>query len=183
MRELEKRHKLYDPIEDGCEYTRREFISPILVLAATISDVKLACEEKIDGSAGKGPVDWVAHYANHRICITEGKKDNLTQGLYQNLAQLAAAGEGRGQKRAFHVDLPMYGIATTYSNWVFTCLDPASKGVDRTAVRLNTLPVAFNTPYFRQTVRDVASRLAALLSGQKAKVDVETGNEGAKRQK
>ena len=125
MKELEKRHNLYDPIEEGCENTRREFISPILVLAATISDVKLACEEQIDGSSGKGPVDWVAHYGNHRICITEGKKDNLTQGLYQNLAQLAAAGRvTMGIFLWICLCIKLLSF-TMYSNWVFTCLDPA----------------------------------------------------------
>ena len=37
---------------------RREFISPILVLAASISGVKLACEEQVDASAGKGPSQY-----------------------------------------------------------------------------------------------------------------------------
>jgi hypothetical protein len=173
---------LYDPIEEGCEYTRREFISPILILAASIAGVKLACEEQVDGSAGKGPVDWIVHSLNHRICITEGKKDNITQGLYQNLAQLTAAGEGRGEKRAFRVDLPLYGIATTYAEWIFIRLDPSSTGQDRRAMRLRTMGVALNTPYLKQTVRDVAGRLAGLLSHQKNLVEKESG-ESAKRHK
>uniref|UniRef100_A0A7S3L7R5 Uncharacterized protein n=1 Tax=Amphora coffeiformis TaxID=265554 RepID=A0A7S3L7R5_9STRA len=104
VKELELKHNLYNPLEKGCEYTRREFISSVLVLAASIADVKMACEEDVHGSVGYGPVDWTAHYHNHRMCITEGKKDIATQGLYQNLAQLAAAEEGRGQKRQFCVD-------------------------------------------------------------------------------
>lgn len=185
IQDLKNRHKLYDPLEEGCEYTRREFISPILVLAASISGVKLACEEQVEGSAGKGPVDWVAHYQNHRICITEGKKDNITRGLYQNLAQLTAAGEGRGKKRLFCVDLPLYGIATTYTEWIFLRLDPppANDGQERSAIRLETMIVARpNAPFFRQSVAIVASRLAGLLSSQKQLVDNATG-EAAKRTK
>jgi len=183
IEDLNVRHKLYDPLEEGCEYTRREFISPILVLAASISGVKLACEEQIEGSVGKGPVDWVAHYQNHRICITEGKKDNITQGLYQNLAQLAAAGEGRGEKRVFSVDLPIYGIATTYTEWIFVRLDPVSEGTIRHAVRLPTMQISRNKQkIFKETVKDIVSRLAGLLLSQKITVDRNTG-EAAKRAK
>ena len=98
---------------------------------------QIGVRRTVEGSAGKGPVDWVAHYQNHKICITEGKKDNVTQGLYQNLAQLAAAGEGRGKKRIFCVDLPLYGIATTYTEWIFLRLDPppSNDGQERSAVR------------------------------------------------
>ncbi|CAB9527308.1 hypothetical protein SEMRO_1975_G308780.1 [Seminavis robusta] len=138
VKDLRLKHKLYDPLEEGCEETRREFISAVLVLAATFAGVKLACEEEINGSIGKGPVDWTAHYENHRICITEGKKDNITQGLYQNLAQLTAAGEVRRQKRSFCVDLPLYGIATTYREWIILCLDPAA-AESRAGIRLPTL--------------------------------------------
>lgn len=56
-------------------------------------NVKLACEEQNDGSTGKGPVDWVAHYANHRIfCIKEWKKDNLTHGLLSEFGPAPGSG-------------------------------------------------------------------------------------------
>lgn len=139
VKDINLKHKLYDPLEQGCEYTRREFISSFLVLAASIAEVKLACEEQVVGSLGKGPVDWMAHYANHRICITEGKEDNVAQGLYQNLAQLTAAGEGRGRKRSFCVDLPFYGIATTYREWIILRLEPsATRKKDSGVFRLRT---------------------------------------------
>lgn len=137
-------HKLYDPLEEGCECTRREFISPILVLAASISGVKLAFEEQVEGSVGEGPVVWVAHCQNHRTCITEGKKDNIAQGLHQNLAQLAAAGEGRGEKQVFSVDLPICGIATTHTEWIFVRLDPLLEGTTRQAFRLPTVQISQN---------------------------------------
>lgn len=47
-------------------------------------------------------------------------------------------------------------------------------------MRLGTMGIALNTPYLKQTVRDVAGRLAALLSHQKSLVDKECG-ESAKR--
>jgi hypothetical protein len=107
-----------------------------------LTPVKRACEEQVDGTLGKGPVEWMAHYENHRICITEGKKDNVTQGMYRNLAQLAAAGEGRGQKRSFCVDLPFYGVATTYREWIILRLDPSkTRTEDSGAIRLGTFIV------------------------------------------
>jgi len=151
-----------------------------------ISGVKLACEEHVEGSAGKDPVDWVAHYQNHRICITkEGKKDNITQGLYQNLAQLTASGEGRGNKRLFCVDLPLYGIATTYTEWIFLRLEPppTNDKQARSAVRLDTMIVGRpNAPFFKDSVAIIASHWAGLLSSQKQVVDNATG-EAAKRTK
>ncbi|KAL3910530.1 MAG: hypothetical protein SGILL_007659 [Bacillariaceae sp.] len=183
VKDLELKHALYNPIEKGCEYTRREFISAVLVLAASIAGVKLACEEQVDGSAGKGPVDWMAHYQNHRICITEGKKDNISGGLYQNLAQLAAASEGRGTKRSFCVDLPLFGIATTYTEWIFLRLEPIGPaGAVRSAVRLPTDYINVKSNLKGDT-KAVAERIAALLLHQKGLVDTQTGGEGAKKSK
>ncbi|KAL3902781.1 MAG: hypothetical protein SGILL_010698 [Bacillariaceae sp.] len=185
VKDLELKHKLYNPIEKGCEYTRREFISAVLVLAASIAGVKLACEEQIDGTAGKGPVDWMAHYQNHRICITEGKKDNISSGLFQNLAQLAAASEGRGTKHAFSVNLPLFGIATTYTEWVFLRLDPPPKeldGAERSAVRLPTEGINYGR-HLKQDTKAVAERIVALLLHQKKLLDEHSGGKDTKRSK
>ena len=184
VKDLNLKHKLYDPLEQCCEYTRREFISSVLVLAASIAEVKLACEEQVDGSLGKGPVDWMAHYANHRICITEGKKDNVAQGLNQNLAQLTAAGEGRGQKRSFCVDLPFYGIATTYREWIILRLEPsATRKKDSGAIRLRTFIIDDEND-LKGGVQRIASRVAGLLQYQKSLLDQATGAvESAKKTK
>ena len=181
VKELELKHKLYNPLEKGCEYTRREFISSVLVLAASIAEVKMACEETVNGSLGYGPVDWMAHCQNHRICITEGKKDNATQGLHQNLAQLAAAAEGRGQKRQFCVDLPLYGVATTYREWIFLRLDPKNaRTKEDGAIRLPTYTID-DLFGLEKGVQRAASRLAGILQGQKKLVDKATGKEHAKK--
>ena len=178
VKDLRLKHKLYDPLEEGCEETRREFISAVLVLAASFAGVKLACEEEVNGSIGKGPVDWTAHYENHRIFITEGKKDNITQGLYQNLAQLTAAGEGRGQKRSFCVDLPLYGIATTYREWIILRLDPAA-AESRAGIRLPTLSIN-ERKHLREDVQEVAAQIAGLLLNQKERIPENTGTESKK---
>jgi hypothetical protein len=167
--DLKLKHALYDPIEQGCEYTRCEFISPILVLAATKAGVKLSCEEVVEGSRAKGPVDWMAHYNDHGICITEGKRDDIAGGIWQNIAQLTALGEKRGTKRTHEVDLPHFGVATTYREWVFIRLSPAGDA-PRRAVRL---PVMFATT--TEQVKDVAECLAGILSSQKDLLDKASG--------
>lgn len=163
--DLKLKHALYDPLAQGCEYTRREFISPILVLAATKAGVKLACEQEVEGTRAKGPVDWMAHYKRHGICITEGKKDNISGGIAQNIAQLTALGEKRGTKRAYRVDLPLFGVATTYYEWVFIRLS-STGDVTREAV---SLPIMFATT--NEQIKDVAERLAGILSSQKKLLD------------
>ena len=178
VKDLRLKHKLYDPLEEGCEETRREFISAVLVLAASFAGVKLACEEELNGSIGKGPVDWTVQYENHRICITEGKRDNITEGLYQNLAQLTAVGEGRGQKHSFWVDSPLYGIATTYREWIILRLDPAA-AESRAGIRLPTLFIN-ERKHLREDVQEVAARIAGLFLDQKERIHENTGTESKK---
>lgn len=162
MKDLEMKHALYDPLDEGCEYTRREFISSVLCLAATTAGVKLACEEKIEGSLGNGPVDWVAHYSNYRICITEGKKDNLSHGVVQNIAQLAAASENLGKKRKFDHTMPLYGIATTYTEWVFLSLSLDPNKVSRIGPTLT-----IGSSHRADDVKKVAEQIVSIFEAQK----------------
>eukprot|EP00934_Nitzschia_sp_Nitz4_P009300 Nitzschia sp. Nitz4//scaffold89_size161592//90545//90874//NITZ4_002384-RA/size161592-processed-gene-0.49-mRNA-1//-1//CDS//3329559634//9290//frame0 len=60
--DLTVKHRLFGALTEGCEYTRREFISSVLVLAASIAEVQLGVEESIAGRLGHGPVDWIALY-------------------------------------------------------------------------------------------------------------------------
>lgn len=104
---------------------------------------------------------------------------NVTQGLYQNLAQLAAVGEGRGQKRAFSADLPFYGIATTYREWIILRLDASTVQDDRAAVRLRTI-IIDDANDLKGGVQRVAARIAGLLMAQRDMLDRQTG-EAAKK--
>ncbi len=162
--DLRIKHALFDPLTEGCEATRREFISAVLVLAATlVGNVKLAVEELVVGSLGKGPVDWVALFEGFRICITEGKKDNLTQGQIQNIAQLAASREHASGKRKFVATIPTYGIATTYLEWTFFKLTDGPRQLFRSSADT----ISIDQHNLQHTVRDVASRIAAILQEQK----------------
>ena len=81
------------------------------------------------------------------------------------------------------VDLPIYGVATTYTEWIFVRLNQLSEGTTRHAVRLPTMQISRNKQtIFKETVKDVAGQLAGLLLSQKNTVDRNTG-EAAKRTK
>lgn len=70
------------------EYTKREFISPVLVgCLHLLKDVTMVCEKKIIGTFGNGPVDYVLMYKSLHILLTEAKKGDIEGGVMQNLVQ------------------------------------------------------------------------------------------------
>lgn len=168
-KDLELKHALYNPIEKGGSSTRREFISSILVLAASVAGVQVTRGEQLDGSAGRGSLDWMTHYRNHRMCIITEATD-ISKALIQNLAQLAAAGEGRGTKRAFCDESPLFGIATTYTEWIFLRLDASSSPGSRSAVRLPTMYINVKS-HLKGDTKEVAERIAGILRSQKISID------------
>jgi hypothetical protein len=142
--------------------------------------MKLTVEELVVGSLGRGPVDWVALFEGFRICITEGKKDNLTHGQIQNIAQLAASRENAAaNKRKFVATIPTYGIATTYLEWTFFKLTDNP----RQLLRSTADTISIDQHNLQHTVCDVASRIAAILQEQKAAVIAELGHAAQKMPK
>jgi len=175
-KDLTIKHKIFGALTESCGYTRREFISSVLLLAANIADVHLGVEEPVAGRLGHGPVDWVALYKSYRIFITEGKKDDLTKGVVQNIAQMVAAGEDRNPKRKFSPDIPMYGIATTYTEWVFLKL---TCGETRALFRWNDRTI--DKDNIEVGLQQVAGQIVAMFKEQKATVDKAICSSPAKR--
>lgn len=170
--DMKVKHELFGHLTDGCEYTRREFISPVLVLAAKLAGVKLGVEEPIAGRLGHGPVDWIALYKSYRICITEGKKDDLTRGVVQNIAQMAATGEDNNPKRRFSPSIPMYGIATTYTEWVFLKL---TFGEPRALFRSTDRTIGISQDHLEDDLKHVAGQIVAIFNQQRVAVDHAVG--------
>ena len=166
--DLTIKHRLFGALTEGCEYTRREFISSVLVLAAGIAKVQLGVEEPIAGRLGHGPVDWVALYKSYRICITEGKRDDLTKGVVQNIAQMAATGEDKSPKRKFSPSIPMYGIATTYTEWVFLKL---TFGEPRALYRSTDRTIGISQDHLEDDLKQVAGQIVGIFNEQKFAVD------------
>lgn len=171
-KDLTIKHRLFGALSEGCEYTRREFISSVLVLAASIAEVQLGVEELIAGRLGHGQVDWVALYKSYRICITEGKKDDLTKGVVQNIAQMAATGEDKSPKRRFSPSIPTYGIATTYTEWVFLKL---TFGEPRALFRSTDRTIGISQDHLEDDLKHVAGQIVAIFNEQKVAVDHAVG--------
>lgn len=126
------------------EYTKREFISPVLIgCLQVVNGITMMCEKKIVGTFGNGPVDYSLIYKNLNIVLTEAKKENLEGGLIQNLVQQEASHESLtfailptqckvgeipriARKRKFDeilkalATLPSYGIVTNGNFWIFS---------------------------------------------------------------
>ena len=169
--DLELKHELYGKLWEGCEYTRREFISSVLILSAKLAGVTLAVEEQVEGRLGRGPIDWVALYQYYRICITEGKKDALADGVIQNIAQLAATREDRNPKRKFSPEIPSYGIATTYHEWVFLKLTDKPRALFQSTDN----SIVISQANLENSLKEVAAQIVAIFKQQKKEVDELSG--------
>lgn len=84
-------------------------------------DIKVSPQHELAGSHGKGPVDWAIRFGETIIAITEAKKDDIDQGVGQNVIQLQASRQCNPKKRKYDSALRedvMFGIVTTGVSWV-----------------------------------------------------------------
>jgi hypothetical protein len=152
--ELLRRMKLLD-LDQAYGSTMRELILPVLYGALSLVDfqnnnpserVKLICEKQISGSSGQGPVDYILAYKSVYIVIGEGKKQDLDEGLNQNVMQqwsflesladkiLPSTLSGRKRKVEFGTEfdklkrLGSFGITSTGFGWVFSRVQSAPEG-------------------------------------------------------
>eukprot|EP00978_Attheya_sp_CCMP212_P046264 scaffold380892_cov57-Attheya_sp.AAC.3 len=73
----------------------------------------------------------MAHYDGHGICITEGKKDNITGGLYHNLALLWHKEEVQGRSTPIQCRDDVQGVdfySIIPSGRATACRPPANNG-------------------------------------------------------
>lgn len=109
---------------------RRAYIDPILVAVACIAgEVSMAVECNVESPLANGPVDYLFTCEDQCICVTEGKYNNLDDGVSQNIAQLSAVRYDNNRRKRKHDETRMdveedagfyFGIATTYLSWQFT---------------------------------------------------------------
>lgn len=64
---------------EGYELTRRELISPVLILAALLNPklVELRAEAQVHGTLGHGPIDYTAHIEKIQMLLAEAKRFDL----------------------------------------------------------------------------------------------------------
>ena len=97
MRDLQRRYASYGDIGAANEATRREYISPVLISVVQLfphfpdNGLSLLLERRTSGETARGPVDFLYVYKKILILVTEAKRDDLEQGIAQNVAQLCSA--------------------------------------------------------------------------------------------
>jgi len=165
LNELLRRNKVFPAIAGANEATRSEYISVVLSgVASLFDDVTICPQYELAGSHGKGPVDWAIKSNDTIIAITEAKKEDLNQGVGQNVIQLQAAHQRNRKRTRDEADLEkevLYGIVTTAIDWVI--IKVISDGDDQVDVFLSSLtpfPLPLNKP--KLTSNDIAGPLKEL---------------------
>lgn len=92
--DLYQRFAIFESGDHSSENTRRELISPVLVAGALLSSsINLHAEVPVEGSRGRGKVDYAAEHRAVFITLTEAKKtlavvtDAMPQVRYRKFQQ------------------------------------------------------------------------------------------------
>jgi hypothetical protein len=103
-------------ITTGKEAKRLHFIAPILICVCVLfdGDVDIVVEEDLVGNFVKahGHFEFMMRRGNKAVCIVEAKKDDVEQGMAQDLVGCEVASEVGG------LDI-VYGVVTNYMQWNF----------------------------------------------------------------
>ncbi|KAG9404306.1 hypothetical protein AC1031_004519 [Aphanomyces cochlioides] len=108
--------KSMKPITVGNESQRLHVIAPILICVCFLfnDDVILEVEEDLNGDyvMAHGHFDFVLRRGDKKVCIVEAKRDDLAQGMAQDLLGCEVEAE------IGHLDV-VHGIVTNYVQWNF----------------------------------------------------------------
>jgi hypothetical protein len=108
--------KVFGKISTGKEAKRLHFIAPILICVCALFDgqVGIVAEEDLVGSRVKahGHFEFMITHGKKTICIVEAKKDDIDQGMAQDLLGCEVAADIE------ELDL-VCGIVTNYVQWNF----------------------------------------------------------------
>lgn len=195
--DLKLKDALYGPIIDCCEASVREYISAILTAAAGIAtQIKLSAEREISGRKATGPLDYAMLYKQFCIAIiTEAKRDRLSSGVVQNVAQLVASRETylfdiQDRKRGYMdmagqiAQVPSTGIISTGKEWLLLryFLHPAPLVVKSAVYGLPIVEIstADTDCELRRHVLVLLGKIVGALSLQKEAFDA---NEFTKKQR
>ncbi|KAF0459383.1 crinkler family protein [Gigaspora margarita] len=115
-------------IHGKLEATKSKFVEPFLVIATSLFDgkVKLYPEHDVQGTYGRGPLDFCLYLKGIIVGVVEVKKDDFDQGVAQTAMQLHCSLEkNRKRKRNEMEEIEdlfidkAYGIITDSSRWYF----------------------------------------------------------------
>jgi hypothetical protein len=108
-------NKSFGGISTGKEATRLHFIAPILIIISSLLEgVQIVTEEHLEGKFVKadGHFEFMLKRESKIVCIVEAKREDVDQGIAQDLLGLEVAAEQGG------LDIVL-GIVTTFINWIF----------------------------------------------------------------
>jgi len=192
LQDIMNKKELYGPINKTCEASVREFVSPVLSLAALITrDIKMRAEQKISGLRGNGPLDYLFLYKKFPVTLTEVKDDNIEGGVAQNDAQLVAS----RQEYLFHLQdyvpelkevskkrkylaidiksIPSFGIISSGRDWMLQKLVVGADGqstIYKSSVKTINLLDASEADIEKQML-EVVRHIVWILQRQKESVD------------
>ncbi|POG60159.1 hypothetical protein GLOIN_2v1716296 [Rhizophagus irregularis DAOM 181602=DAOM 197198] len=169
-----------DPVVDSNEAMQCEYISTILHTAVSIlGDLVITPQANIIGEENTGCVDYaikkiISELLEEIICITEGKQNQATIGICQNLLQCRSACDMninmKKKKRKvddeFDPDYDyVYGIVSTGTDWYFIL--HSTEGIystSRTEYRISlTEDILKNDTKLRKNVKRVLEVIVGLL--------------------
>jgi hypothetical protein len=154
--------KCFGAITTGKEAKRLHFIAPILVCVCFLlkGDVKIVAEEDLVGNFVKahGHFEFMLIRGTKAVCIVEAKKDDIEQGMAQDLVGCEVAAEVGG------LDV-VYGIVTNYIQWNFFCSRNDKVEIDERSLRLS-----HNVPE-RESLKEVAEKIYSILADENTQTD------------
>ncbi|KAL7678694.1 hypothetical protein Plhal304r1_c094g0172891 [Plasmopara halstedii] len=145
--------ELYGQISDGKEAKRLFFIAPILeTVSRLLKNVRILVEEDVVGKNVllKGRFEFVLKRGTKRISLVEAKREDMLQGMVQNVTGLEALADVE--------DLTVtYGIVTNFLEWKFLI-----SGDEKVREHETVLPQANTIPSF-EGLKEIVGKIYAML--------------------
>jgi hypothetical protein len=154
-RYLSNTTKCFGDVTTGKEAKRLHFIAPVLICVCYLfdGDVDIVVEEELVGKIVKahGHFEFMLRRGDKAICIVEAKKDDVEQGMAQDLVGCEVAADvGR-------LNI-VYGIVTNYIQWnFFRSLDDK---VEKEECSLSITPEGPE----RDSLKKITEKIYAMLS-------------------
>ncbi|KAL7682752.1 hypothetical protein Plhal304r1_c046g0126891 [Plasmopara halstedii] len=146
--------KLYGDVYSGKEAKRQVFIMAIIeAVCLMLGDATILVKEDVKGKNVHvhGRFEFVLKRGKKRVSIVEAKRDDIPQGIAQNVAGLEALSDVEGLERTL-------GIVTNYLEWVFISDD------DEKIRRMNTTLKVYGAVPSTKELREIVGMICGLLA-------------------
>ncbi|KAL8016264.1 hypothetical protein Plhal710r2_c026g0102111 [Plasmopara halstedii] len=146
--------KLYGDVYSGKEAKRQVFIMAIIeAVCLMLGDATILVEEDVKGKNVHvhGRFEFVLKRGKKRVSIVEAKRDDIPQGIAQNVAGLEALSDVEGLERTL-------GIVTNYLEWVFISDD------DEKIRRMNTTLKVYGAVPSTKELKEIVGMICGLLA-------------------